>query len=236
MPHIKSAFAAFPLVWLMAGPAAATPVVIDPNFNLTSTSLDTKFYGIGAWGAVVLPVGSPGYNPSFAGSVGFDAFNQWNNGDPGNNEGKVGFLANANAYIYQAISGFSVGGTYRISLLANGRILDAGNLKASPAALTVTSSSSGTLYAATLLPVDLAQTRNNLFTPITTDIFTANSPTVTVRLANTGTADSTLLISGFAIAELTTINAGVPVPEPAGMALLGAGLLSFAAARRRVSV
>ena len=235
MPPIKSAFAAAAVLWLLAGPAAATPVVIDPNFNQTPTS-GPKFYGTAAWGAAILPGGGPAQNPSYAGSIGPDAFNQWNNGTPGNAQGTVGFLANGGSYIFQAISGFSVGGTYQISLLANGRILDANNPVKPMAALTITSSSSGTLYAASLPPVDLAQTYNKAFTSVTTATFTANAPTVTVRLTNTGDADSTVLLSGFAIAELTTVNAGTGVPEPVSMAMLGAGLLGLAVARRRAAI
>lgn len=227
MPQIKTVLAAVALLWAVTGQAQATPVVIDPNFNETPTSAD-KYYGMAAWNAVA----QPGGNPSFAGSVGFDAFNQWNNGTPGNGVDKVGFLANGGAYIYQAISGFSVGGTYRISLVANGRVIHAATPTVPMAALTITSSSSGTLYAADVPPIDMAQTRNNSFAAVTTSTFTANAPTVTVRLANTGGADSTVLISGFAISEVSRSDVGLNVPEPGSMAVLGAGLLGLVAARR----
>lgn len=233
MPHIKTVFATAALAWAMTGPARATPVVIDPNFDETPTSAGTQYYGIAAWNAVVLPQSDPAYNPSFAGSVGFDAFNQWNNGAPGNGMDKVGFLANGGAYIYQAISGFSVGSTYWINLVANGRIIDAATPTMPMAMLTITSSSSGTLYSADVPPVDLAQTRNHPFTPVATAMFTANAPTVTVRLANTGGAASTILISGFSISEFSRGSADVSVPEPIGMAVLGAGLLGLAIARRQ---
>jgi len=151
MPPIKSAFAAAAVLWLLVGPAAATPVVIDPNFNQTPTS-GPKFYGIAAWGAAILPGGGPAQNPSYAGSIGPDAFNQWNNGTPGNMQKTVGFLANGGSYIFQAISGFSVGGTYQISLLANGRILDANNPVKPMAALAITSSFFGTQPILTQVP------------------------------------------------------------------------------------
>ena len=125
-----------------------------------------------------------------------------------------------------------VGGTYRISLVANGRIFNAATPTVPMAALTITSSSSGTLYAADVPPIDMAQTRNNSFAAVTTSTFTAKAPTVTVRLANTGGADSTVLISGFAISEVSRSDVGLNVPEPGSMAVLGAGLLGLVAARR----
>jgi hypothetical protein len=109
---------------LLASAASAAPVVVDPNFDQTVTAAP-YYYGIAGWGAVGAQQGDPAYDPSFAGNVGFDVMNQWNNGLPGNGQAKVGFIANAGGYIYQAISGFTVGESYSITLLANGRVASA---------------------------------------------------------------------------------------------------------------
>ena len=73
---------------LLAGTALAAPVVVDPNFNQTNT-FSPYYYGIVGWGADNSPP-SPTYagNPSFAGSVGFDPSNQWNNGSLASGETK----------------------------------------------------------------------------------------------------------------------------------------------------
>ena len=68
---------------LLASAASAAPVVVDPNFDQTVTAAP-YYYGIAGWGAVGAQQGDPAYDPSFAGNVGFDVMNQWNNGLPGN--------------------------------------------------------------------------------------------------------------------------------------------------------
>jgi len=213
---------------LLASAASAAPVVVDPNFNDTATAAP-YYYGIAGWGAVVLPVSDPAYNPSFAGNLGFDVMDQWNNGFPGNGEMKVGFIANTGGYIYQAISGFTVGESYSITLLANGRVASADYPLSSPAALTITTDATNyDLYSGVIAPVDAASVQDTPFQVITGQVFTAYSTTIKVTLTNTGAQDSTVLLSGFAINDL-----GVAVPEPASLALAGTGLLALALVRRR---
>ena len=213
---------------LLATTAIAAPVVVDPNFNATVTAAPYN-YGIAAWGAAGMPASDPAYNPSFAGNLGFDVLNQWNNGLPGNGETKVGFIANAGGYIQQAISGFTVGDSYSITLLANGRVASADYPLSSPAALTITTDATNyTLYSGVIAPVDPASVQDTPFQVITAQAFTAYGSTITVVLTNTGARDSTVLLSGFAINDL-----GVAVPEPVGLSLAATGLLALAMVRRR---
>lgn len=213
---------------LLAGAAAATPVVVDPNFNQTATATP-YYYGIAGWGAAGLAPSSPAYNPSFAGNVGFDPNNQWNNGTPGNGQTKVGFLSNSGSYIFQEISGFTVGDSYSISVLANGRMASPDYPQSAPAALTITAGTvSYALYSGDITAVDLPSVQDTSFHLLTGLAFTANAATIMVRLTNTGTQDSTVLLSGFAITDL-----GVAVPEPVSLALFGTGMLGLALVRRR---
>ncbi len=208
-------------VLLLAGAASAAPIVNDPNFNQTTTS-DPYYYGIAAWGAANVPA-SQSYagNMSFAGNVGFDVNNQWNNGTPGNGQAKVGFIAN-NGFISQAISGFTVGDSYVIAVLANGRSgVGAASLQIK------TSAPAGTVYNSPMLPVDGVSNSVTPFLNVTTSSFVASASTLTITLTNTGASDSTLLLSGFALRDVTA------VPEPVSMALLGTGLLGLAMMRRR---
>lgn len=212
---------------LLASAAAAAPVVVDPDFNQTTTAAPW-YYGIAAWGAAGLPAGSPGYNPSFAGNVGFDVMNQWNNGLPGNGAAKVGFLSNHGSYIFQAISGFTVGESYSITVLTNGRVASPNYPSSSPAALTITTDATNyDLYSGVVAPVDPASVQATPFQVVTGLAFTAYRSTITVYLTNTGAQDSSLLLSGFAINDL-----GVGVPEPVSLALAGTGLLGLILVRR----
>jgi len=206
---------------LVAGAASAAPIVNDPNFNQTATT-GPFFYRMVAWGAANVP-SSPSYagNMSFAGNVGFDVNNQWNNGTPGNGQAKVGFIAN-NGFISQAISGFTVGDSYVINVLANGRSgVGVASLQIS------TSAPAGTVYSAAIPPADGVGNTISPFRNVTTSSFVASASTLTITLTNTGASDSSVLLSGFALRDITG------VPEPVSMALLGTGLLGLALMRRR---
>ncbi len=212
------------------------PVVNDPNFNQTVTSPNRSYYGIAAWGASNPPL----VNPTFAGNLGFDANNQWNNGTPGNGEAKVGFINNSVAatpgFISQVISGFVVGDSYVITMLANGRTGQGA------AGLTITVGApafvpSGPALAALTLPatvfasaipaVDPVAVSVTTFRTVTSQAFIANAGSLNVTLSNSGVQGSTLLISGFALTDVTS------VPEPVSLAVLGTGLLGLAMMRRR---
>lgn len=229
MLHGKMALTAC-LCVMLSGVAAAAPLVNDPNFDQTPTT-DYYHYGLSAWNAN----GDPAVNPSFAGNVGQDVLNQWNNGTPGNGEPMVGFLSGTGSYIYQAISGFTFGDIYQIGLLVNARVLDALNINSQPAGLQITTSTSAPVYNGTFLPVEAANNFTTTFVQVTSDPFTALSNDVTVTLTNTGTMTSTLLVSGFTIQDIGH-DASAMIPEPAGAATIAAGLLGLAALRRRFGV
>ncbi len=218
---------------LAAGAAVAAPVVLDPNFNLTPTTAADSFYGIAAWGAAGLPAGAPNYNPSYAGNIGFDVFNQWNNGTPGNGETKVGFLANStqenHAYIFQAVSGFVPGDIYTITVLANARVKS--DPQGEPVVLQIATSMNGTVFSTTLTPVDVASVSTTPFTNVASNPFTAPAGTITITLSNQGNLRSSLLLSGLAINDVGKDPAFVP--EPLSLALLASGLAGIALFRRR---
>ncbi len=208
----RNIFLAAAALMLVSGTAIAAPIVNDANFNQTVTA-GPSFYGMAAW--VV-----PGNN-SFVGNVGFDVNNQWNNGTPGNGQAKVGFIAN-NGFISQAISGFTVGGSYVITVLANGRT------GVGTAQLQISTGNAGTvLFTGNEAPVAAVNSQAAAFRTVTTSAFVATAGTVNIVLTNLGASDSSVLLSGFAIRDVTA------VPEPVSMVLVGAGLLGLAVVRRR---
>lgn len=239
MPNATPVLAAAAMLAL-AGAASAAPVVADPNFNQTATT-SPDYYGIVAWGADNLPP-NPQYqgNSSFAGNVGFIPNNQWNNGIPGNGQLKVGFINNSPVatpgFISQVISGFTVGDSYVITLLANGRLgtgaaglvisvdlpnivlLGTGSFALSPPAV---------VYSSPIASADATTVSSTPFQTVTSSAFTATQSSLKVTLTNSGVQDSTVLLSGFALTDVT------PVPEPVSLALLGAGLIGLAMIRRR---
>ena len=244
MSHLKSLLAATTVLMLSGGVANAIavntgPSVSDPNFNVTTPD-PTSGYGMTAWGGY-----SGSSNPSYIGSAGFGPGNQWNNGNPANGQTTVGFIANYggfSGYAEQAINGFIAGHSYTVSMLANSRLgMPLATLTITYAATSVsalavtlnavTTPTSGTIYSASI-PVsnpNPTPTQTGAFTNVVSSAFVATSSSETIRLANNGSDNSTVLMTSFALTDLGV----VPVPEPVSLTLLASGLLGVALVRRR---
>lgn len=212
------------------------PTATDPNFNATSTSA-TFYYGMDAWGGTT-NTDSLNYtgNPSFIGSTPFLAGNQWNNGDPGNGQTKVGFISGNGGYAEQTIGGFVVGNAYTVTVLANSRIgmsQSALTISYAPVAVALKGTlnappppGSTTIYLAAIPASNNATTQTGAFTTVTSAAFVATTTSEAFRLTNSGGNDSSVLLSGFQINAAT-------IPEPVSVTLLATGLLGFGLARRR---
>ena len=217
---------------LLAGAAHAVPVVIDANFSDVDTSTNKTgavrtFNSSGVksnvpgWTANLNSVSTTGAT-SFVGQSQFNIMGYWNNGTLSSGTTVAGFLANPGDSMSQAVSGFTVGDTYQISLLANARSGQTGT----PQLDISVSGADASGFA--LSPVDPTGTAA---TPFRTELysFTAQSSTETITLAeDAASTGGSVLLSGLRIADLST-----PVPEPLSLALLVTGLASLGLVRRR---
>lgn len=215
---------------LLAGAARAVPVIADANFSDVDTSTN-KAGAVRTFDSNGVKSNVPGWTAnmnavsgtmSFSGQSQFNVNGYWNNGALPAGTTVAGFLANRGDSISQAVSGFTVGDTYQISLLANARSGQTGTPQLTISVLGMAASNF------TLVPVD---TTSMAVTAFQAELysFTAQSGTETIMLAeDAASTGGSVLLSGLQIADLTT-----PVPEPLSLALLVTGLASLGLVRRR---
>lgn len=110
---------------LLAGAAHAVPVVVDPNFsdfdNTGTFNPSGVKFNVPGWTANTRTSSPNNGTTSFVGQSQFNVNAYWNNGALPSGTTVAGFLANPGDSMSQVVSGFTVGDTYRISLLANAR-------------------------------------------------------------------------------------------------------------------
>lgn len=200
-------------------PAAAEPVVLNPNFVMNDTATNAR-YGTGSF---FLMDWTPSGNPSDNATNSNNDAGQYDNGYAGGRS-VVGFLSGGGATLSQVVQGFVAGMSYKVSVSANAR-----SRSGARPMFGILADGVQVYGPTTLAAVDATGTFSTAFTRIQSDSFIATNTFVTISFANASTSDvnaSTLLTS--AAVALSS------VPEPVSLAILSVGLIGAGVARRRM--